>query len=249
VVGKPGETALAWWASLAQARASRARSDGRAGKARDPAVGGTPHPLGTRLAGPAEPLTLLTSVRPGTLAVVLRAGRLPEVRQPGAILVPPLVTRTPEAVQVLPISTAPVHLDVTVTDLISLDGHPVDPVRLRLRLQLDASDPAALVALVTTHGAGLEPALLGQVQREAVTAVRGAVAVNRRADLKRLGLQRVLQDRWLPRSFAGGALLCRGSSVLPVPSGDRRQDGRPPVVPADAAAAEATADAAPMAAP
>ena len=240
-----GEAALGRWASLVEARAARARAD--ATTTRDPAAGATTHPLGTRLTAPPEPLALLTRVRPGTLAVVLRPGEPPELRQPGAVLVPPVLTRPGAPVEVQVLSTAPVHLDVTVTDLVSLDGYPVEPVGLRLRLQLDAGDPVALVRLVTQHGAELEPVLLGQVQREVVAAVRAAVAVNRRADLHRLGTRRVLEERWLPVSFADGILLSRDTTVLASAQGDP-EDEQTLVLPAVSARPPASADAQPAAA-
>jgi hypothetical protein len=248
-----GEAALGWWASRVEARAARARAD--AGAVRDPAAGAAAHPLGTRLTAPPEPLSLLTRVRPGTLAVLLRPGRPPELRQPGSVLVPPVLTRPAAPVLVQVLSTAPVHLDVSVTDLVSLDGYPLAAVGLRLRLQLDASDPVALVRLVTQHGSGLEPVLLGHVQREVVAAVRGALAVNRRADLHRLGVRRVLEDRWLPTSFADGILLCRDATVLAVEEGEP-EDEQTLVLPAvsarpssaDDQPAAATDEATPMAA-
>jgi hypothetical protein len=242
-----GEAALGWWASLVEARAARARADAGAAPTRDPAAGATGHPLGTRLTAPPEPLTLLTRVRPGTLAVLLRPGRPAELRQPGSVLVPPVLARPTAPVQVQVLSTAPVHLDVSVTDLVSLDGYPLEAVGLRLRLQLDAGDPAARARLATQHGAELEPVLLGHVQREVVAAVRGAVAVNRRADLHRLGTRRVLEDRWLPTSFAEGILLCRDATVLGASQGDP-EDEQTLVLPAVSARPAPSADPQPAAA-
>jgi len=221
VVGRIGAAALARWAAVAQARVARARPAGRDVSARDPAAGEAPHPLGTRLVGAPAPLTLLSSVRPGTVAVVLRAGRLPVARQAGELLLPQLLTRQPAAVRSVVLSTAPVHVHLTVTDLASLDGYPVEPARLRLRLQL-LGDHVTLPQLVAEHQAGLETVLLEEVRQQCAAAVRGAVAVNRRADLQRLTLRRVLGDRWLPPSFLGGVVLCREVSVLAPP--DRHQE-------------------------
>ena len=123
----------------------------------------------------------------------------------------------------------------------------MEPVGLRLRLQLDAGAPVALVRLVTQHGAELEPVLLGQVQREVVAAVRAAVAVNRRADLHRLGTRRVLEERWLPVSFADGILLNRDTTVLASAQGDP-EDEQTLVLPAVSARPPASADAQPAAA-
>lgn len=251
-----GEAALGWWASLVEARAARARADAGTEPRRDPAAGTPTHPLGTRLTAPPEPLALLTRVRPGTLAVLLRPGRPAELRQPGSVLVPPVVVRPAPPVQVQVLSTAPVHLDVSVTDLVSLDGYPLEPVGLRLRLQLDAGDPGALTRLATQHGAELEPVLLGHVQREVVAAVRGAVAVNRRVDLQRLGTRRVLEDRWLPAAFAGGLLLCRDVTVLTAGAEDPEDEqtlvlpavSARPAPPPETQPAGATDEATPMAA-
>jgi hypothetical protein len=49
--------------------------------------------------------------------------------------------------------------------------------------------------------------LLRQVKLEVAAEVEAAIRLNRLADLRRRGLQEVLADRWLPTTFASGALL------------------------------------------
>ena len=250
VVSSWGAAALGRWAGMVQHRAARARPDGQDPSARDPAAGEAPHPLGTRLLGTPVPLTRLATVRPGTVAVVLQTGRLPVLQAAGALLLPPLLTRAPAAVQVQVASTEPVHVDVVVDDLTSLDGYAVAPVRLRLELQL-AAGHTGLGQRVAEHGAGLEALLLAEVRQRCRDAVQGAVRVNRHADLQRLTLRRVLGDRWLPGAFAGGLLLCRDVEVLPADRG--AEDEHTVVLPAPAPTAPldpdaATDDIAPMAA-
>lgn len=245
VDGARGDTLLRWWAAHAQRRAAR-EPDRRAGT--PSATGASPghgHPLGHRLVGTLTPLTRLAVVADGTVVVLLEPGRGASLRQPGDLLVPRLLVlaRTPAA-RVLPVSTDPVHLDVTLTGLVSFDGYPVDPVTVRLELQLDDVDgPAGLIALVDEHGPALDPAqleagLLDTVQRACATAAQGAVAMNRLANLQRLGLRQVLADRWLPTAFGGGLLRRRGFDVLPVGGAGHEEDeptvpvlGHHPVVP------------------
>ncbi|MFL6064289.1 MAG: hypothetical protein ACJ72G_06420 [Friedmanniella sp.] len=215
-----GAAALRWWASWAQARATGTRAVGRRPDPEhlelphDPAALEPAHPQGPRLAGAPEALTRLATVQPDTVAVVLVAGRPPVVRWPGELLVPPLLTRSRGTVRALALSTARVHLDLTVPGLVTLDRYTLEVVRLRLELQLDAGDRYAAVAdLAAEQGANLDAALLERVRREATAGVQGAVTMNRRADLQRLTLRRVLDERWLPSSFAGGTLLRRGLEV------------------------------------
>ena len=215
-----GTTALRWWASRVQARSTGTRARGRPDPEHlelphDPAAGVAAHPLGTRLAGAPEVLTRLATVQPGTVAVVLSAGQPGVVRHPGELLVPPLLTRSPGRVRALAVSTAPVHVDVTVPDLVTLDRFTVESFRLRLELQLDGSDGyAAVAALAARHGAQLDRVLLAEVERESLAAVRAAVSMNRQADLERLTLLRVLADRWLPAVLAAGTLIRRDLRLI-----------------------------------
>jgi hypothetical protein len=257
VVSSFGATALRWWASFAQARSVGTRAVGPRPHGEhlelphDPAAGDDVHPRGPRLAGAPEVLTRLATVKPDTVAVVLVAGRPAAVRRPGELLVPPLLTRTPGTVRALALSTAPVHLDLTVTDLVTLDGYTVEAVRLRLELRLDDRDHyAAVAALAAEEGARLEAALLQQVADEGAAGVQGAVTMNRHADLQRLTLRRVLAERWLPVSFADGVLVRRDFWLIE--TGRRGEDDEPTVsLPAAGGSgppAPATEEAAPMAA-
>ncbi len=188
----------------------------------------------TRLVGEPEVVTRLLVVRPDTVAVVVAAGAEPQLRHPGDLLVPPLLAPGAPAVVARAISTAPLDVDVTVTNLVTFDGHPVERAVLRLTLQLDDSDGnTALLELVGTHPDDLEEQVLEAVHREVTAAVRGAVRMNRLADLQRLTLAVVLQDRWLPTRFGSGTLRCQRLRVqrvrwtgedeatvpLPVPAG------------------------------
>jgi hypothetical protein len=220
-----GNALLRWWARRAQDRA--AREPGRA-PGTPSATGASPAPqlrLGHRLVGALVPLTRLAVVGRGTVAVVLGADGSAVVRRPGEVLVPRLLARPgASAVQVLPISTELVHLDVPLAGLVSFDGYPVDPVTLRLELQLDAAQEyAALAALVAEHGAGVEAVLLDPVPRACAAAAQGAVAMNRLAQLQRLGLREVLAERWLPPTFSGGLLLRRGFHLV---ESDDQPDGQ-----------------------
>lgn len=211
-----GTALLRWWARRAQLRA--AREPGRPAGTPS-ATGASPASapaLGQRLVGALVPLTRLATVAPRTVAVLLQPDGTAAVRRPGELLVPRLLAR-PGAplVHVLPVSTAPVHLDVALAGLVSFDGYPLEPVTLRVELQLDpADDFAALAALVAEHGAAVEGVLLDPVPRACATGVQGAVAMNRIAQLQRLGLRQVLAERWLPTTFGGGVLVRRGFDVL-----------------------------------
>ncbi|SDT05261.1 hypothetical protein SAMN04488543_2933 [Friedmanniella luteola] len=211
-----GNALLRWWARRAQDRA--AREPGRAPGAPS-STGASPAPqpsLGHRLVGALVPLTRLAVVGRGTVAVVLAPDGRAVVRRPGELLVPRLLVRPgAPALRVLPVSTDLLHLDVPLAGLVSFDGYPVDPVTLRLELQLDAADEyAALAALVAEHGAAVEAVLLDPVPRACAAAAQGAVAMNRLAQLQRLGLREVLAERWLPLTFSGGLLLRRGFDVV-----------------------------------
>ena len=252
-----GTTALRWWASLAQARSVGTRAAGRRldrehlALPHDPAARPSVHPQGARLAGAPEAVTRLATVQPGTVAVLLAAGRPPVVRWPGELLVPPLLTRNPGRLRALALSTAPVHLDLTIPRLVTLDGYMMEVVRLRLELQLDDGDRYAAVAvLAAQHDAGLEAALLEQVRREGAAGVHGAVTMNRRADLQRLTLRHVLSERWLPPSFAGGTLVRRDVQVLEAGQAGHDEEPTParPAAGGPGPADPATEEAAPMAA-
>lgn len=172
-----------------------------------PALPVTGH--GYRLVGGPVRVTRLLMVPASTVALLLAAGRPAELKWPGEVLAPPLLGPVTGQPVVLVVSTAPVTLDVTVADSMTFDGHPLESVSLRLRVELDQRDGCAGVRqLVAVHGVGLEAGLLTSVQQEVAAAVRGAVRMNRLADLRRLSLEEVLHSRWWPAAFADGALHC-----------------------------------------
>lgn len=216
-----GSALLQRWAGRARERAARNPRGGQPGRADSP-VEDTPPALGTRLVGSPTPVIRIAAVPARTLVLVRVPGHPTVVRYPAELLAPRLLSPGAVVATAVAVSTASVHLDLTVSDLLSFDGYRVDPVTVRLELQLDDRDGyAVLVDQLDEHGDELERVLLEQVRQEGAAAVRGSVAMNRRADLERLGLPQVLGDRWLPRSFAGGLLLRRHYSVIdrsqPVP--------------------------------
>ena len=92
---------------------------------------------------------------------------------------------------------------------------PSTDAKIRVVVQLNENDRyTALSDLAADLGTELEGQLLQRVQNEVAAEVQAAVRMNRLADLRRQSLQTVLADRWMPRAFAGGALLRRTFSVL-----------------------------------
>jgi hypothetical protein len=174
--------------------------------------------LGHRLAGEPQLLERMVTVRPSSVAVLLTRDQAPQLKFPGELIRPSLVPAL-RPVRVVVVSTAVTNLDVTVRSMVSLDGYPIDRVKIRLAVQLSDTDRySTLVDLVAAHTADLEDYLLSMVQREVTTSVQQAVRMNRLADLSGQTLQRVLEDRWLPRGLAGGVLLRRSFTVLESPS-------------------------------
>ncbi|WP_375424198.1 hypothetical protein [uncultured Friedmanniella sp.] len=163
-----------------------------------------------RLVGERVEVRRLLVVRPETVAVLLPSGGEPQLRSAGDLLVPPLLAPGAPRVSARALSTAPVDLDVTVTDLVTFDGHQVDRAALRLTLELAEDDGyGPLLELVASHPDDPEEQLLAAVHREVTAAVRGAFRMNRLADLQRLTLAVVLEGRWLPARFGAGTLRCR----------------------------------------
>lgn len=174
-------------------------------------VGGSAEePTETLLVGAVDVVNRLLVVRPNTVAVLTADGAVPQLKRPGDLLVPPVLSPGAPTVTARAVSTATVDLDVTVTDLVTFDGHPVDRAVLRVGLQLDDPDGyAALLDLAADHGDDLEEFLLAAVHRELTAAVHGAVRMNRLADLQRRTLATVLQDRWLPDRVGAGTFRVR----------------------------------------
>ncbi len=227
-----GNALLRWWARRAQAHAAREPGRTPGTPSATGASPGGPPPLGQRLVGDLVPLTRLATVAPGTVAVLLLANGSAVVRRPGELLFPRLLARAgAPVVQALPVTTDPIHLDVPLAGLVSFDGYPVDPVTLRLELQLSpAEEFRGLAALVAEHGPAVEAVLLDPVPRACQTAAQGAVALNRLAQLQRLGLRQVLADRWLPTAFGGGLLLRRGFGLVDADDGPPGDEPTVPVL-------------------
>lgn len=205
-----------WWTSLVQRVVSKQLetrvAQDLAAHSRltaDPATS-----LGLRLTGEVKVLDRLVVVRPHTLALVFVDSEPPRVRTPGDYLKPRLLPKV-HPVRVLPVNTDPVSLDVTIDQLPTLDGFDIERTTIRIVVQLaDDEHYAWLGDLAADFGTELEAHLLECVRAEVVTGVQSAVRMNRLADVRRLTLQSVLSDRWLPRTFAHGSLVRRDFSVL-----------------------------------
>ena len=172
--------------------------------------------LGMKLTGDPHPLDRLVSVQPNTVVVVFEQDSVPRLKFPGEYLTPGLLPSL-RPVQVLAVNTAPVELDVTVDHLITLDGHELERCLVRVTVQLtDRDNYASIAGLAAEYGTELEAYLLQRVETEVAMEMHAAVKMNRLADLRRQTVQQVLADRWLPRSFAGGALVRREFAVVEV---------------------------------
>jgi hypothetical protein len=203
-------------------------------KAADPAPSTAPPPdrpkgrePDRRLAGRLELLTRMVGVPPNSIAVLFIEGQPPLLKNPGEMLRPSLLPSL-RPVHVLLVNTAPVDLDVTVASritadgtvldpVVTLDGYAVERVKIRVTVQLAAADHfAAVTDLAAEYGPDLESQLLRRVQNEVASEVYAAIRMNRLSDLRRLTLQQVLSDRWLPKTFAGGSLVRSAFTVLDV---------------------------------
>jgi hypothetical protein len=172
--------------------------------------------LGMKLTGDPHPLDRLVNVQPNTVVVVFEQDSVPRLKFPGDYLTPGLLPSL-RPVQVLAVNTAPVELDVTVDHLITLDGHEIERCLVRVTVQLsDRDNYASIAGLAAEYGTELEAYLLQRVETEVAMEMHAAVKMNRLADLRRQTVQQVLADRWLPRSFAGGALVRRAFEVIEV---------------------------------
>ncbi len=172
--------------------------------------------LGMKLTGDPHPLDRLVNVQPNTVVVVFEQDSVPRLKFPGDYLTPGLLPSL-RPVQVLAVNTAPVELDVTVDHLVTLDGHEIERCLVRVTVQLsDRDNYASVGGLAAEYGTELEAYLLQRVETEVAMEMHAAVKMNRLADLRRQTVQQVLADRWLPRSFAGGALVRRAFEVIEV---------------------------------
>lgn len=167
-------------------------------------------------------------VQPGTVAVLFPPGKPVELRYPGDTLHAgwrPF--RAP--IDVLPVNTAKIGLNVVVTGLTTFDDHPIDEVALKVVVELAPADGYRVVLdLVEAHGPEFGNHLLTELQTRIETSVQGAFRLNNLSVLRRR-LAAILEERWVPTSFADGALIRTGMSVSQVrwPSGSELSVGRP----------------------
>ena len=91
-----------------------------------------------------------------------------------------------------------------------------------------------MLDLIERHGPGFGALMVADLQTKIESAVRGAFRLNNLSVLRR-ALAAILEERWLPPTFADGALVRRGLSVADVrwPSGGSGTlpASRPPSVP------------------
>jgi hypothetical protein len=181
-----------------------------------PAVVRTKPDLGRRLVG--QPFLL---DRPGLVprecvALLFEPERPPRLMPARSYLRPPAFPFR-EPTQVLVVNTAPVVLDLTITDLVSMDGFRIDRVVIRMTVQLsDREELRGLRDSAAEFGVDLERWLLDRVRLEVTSEVLAAVRMNRLADLRRQTLYQVLADHWMPSWFAGRTLVCRRFEVRKV---------------------------------
>jgi hypothetical protein len=163
--------------------------------------------LGTKLTGDLVRLDRMAAVWPGTVVVVFQGNAQPELRHPGEVVVPRVLPgRDPTFV--LPIATGLVTVDVEISNAVTFDGQRIEHVVIRVSMHLSpADDYRAVAALAAEFRTDLADNLLRQVELEVAAEVEAAIRLNRLSDLRRRGLQEVLADRWLPTTFASGALL------------------------------------------
>jgi hypothetical protein len=182
----------------------------------------TDAPVDQPFTGQTRELNRLVRVQPGTVLVVFPPGERPKVRHPGETVLP---TWNPfqYASLALPVTTGVVPLTMVVSDLTTLDNHPIEQVTLKVTVQLaDAEDFAAVADLAAEFGDTFGGYLMQQLQSKIESSVRGAFRMNRLADLRRHTVAAVLEERWVPLAFANGTLVRRGLTVedvaWPVPA-------------------------------
>ena len=113
-------------------------------------------------------------------------------------------------------STVRIPLRAVVSSLTTFDEHAVDEVTLRVSVQLAEHDGFAVVLdLIEKHGPRFGAYLMDDLQAKIESAVRGAFRLNTLSVLRR-ALAGILEERWLPPTFADGALVRRGMSVAEV---------------------------------
>ena len=185
-----------------------------------PTAPGEPEPraaaepaLGMKLTGEPHPLDRMVTVQPNTVAVLFEQDSTPRLKFPGEYLTPGLLPSL-RPVRVLAVNTSPVELDVTVDHLVTMDGHDIERCTVRVTVQLSDRDRYASVAGVAAeYGTELETHLLERVESDVAMGMHAAVKMNRLADLRRQTVQQELAERWLPKTFASGALVRRDFDV------------------------------------
>ncbi|MDN5804238.1 MAG: hypothetical protein L0H26_06595, partial [Microlunatus sp.] len=185
----------------------------------------TDAPVDQPFTGQTRELNRLVRVQPGTVLVVFPPGERPRVRHPGETVLP---TWNPfqYAALALPVSTGVVPLTMTISDLTTLDNQLIEQTTLKILVQLsDTEGFAAVAELAAEFGDTFGAYLMQQLQSKIESGVRGAFRMNRMSDLRRQTLASVLEDRWLPLSFANGTLLRRGLTVLDVAWPQPRSSG------------------------
>ena len=180
----------------------------------EPETGPVEEPaLGMKLTGEPHPLDRMVTVQPNTVVVLFEQDTAPRLKFPGEYLTPGLLPSL-RPVQVLAVNTGRVDLDVTVDHLVTMDGHDIEKCMVRVTVELSDRDRyASVAALAAEFGTELEAYLLQRVETDVVMGMHAAVKMNRLADLRRSTVQQELAERWLPRSFAGGALVRRDFDV------------------------------------
>jgi hypothetical protein len=176
----------------------------------------TDAPVDQPFTGHTRELNRLVRVQPGTVLVVFPPGERPKVRHPGETVLP---TWNPfqYASLALPVTVGVVPLTMTISDLTTLDNAHVEHVTLKILVQLaDAENFAAVADLAAEYGDTFGAYLMQELQSKIESSVRGAFRMNRLADLRRHTVAAVLEDRWIPLSFANGTLVRRGLTVMDV---------------------------------
>lgn len=166
--------------------------------------------------GQTRELNRLVRVQPGTVLVIFPPGERPKVRHPGETVLP---TWNPfqYASLALPVTTGLVPLTMVVSDLTTLDNQSIAQVTLKVTVQLlDTGDFAAVADLAAEFGDTFGAYLMQELQAKIESTVRGAFRMNRVADLRRHTVAAVLEERWVPTSFANGTLVRRGLTVVDV---------------------------------
>jgi hypothetical protein len=170
---------------------------------------------GQPFTGELQPLNRIATVQPDTVAAVFAPSQPVALRYAGDTLMPSWRPFRAPA-QVLAVNVARIPLRATVSSLTTFDDHAVDEVTLRLTVQLaEHNGYAVVLGLIERHGPRFGTYLLEELQARIESAVRGAFRLNNLSVLRR-ALAAILEERWLPPTFADGALLRRSMSVLEV---------------------------------